>query len=871
MKKITFVFILIFYFAFAQTGMAGGVRGTVKNAAGELMSYTSILVKGTNIGTMANEEGKYEISLKPGYYELQFQYLGYKFLTRTVEITEEFITLDVVIEQAVVQLNEVKVGSDGEYPAYTIMRKTISMARIHSLEVDSWSARTYVKGSFRVIDVPFLLRNTLKKNNIQLGTTYVLESINEISFRQPNVVKEKAISIRSNLPPGTQPSINFAQLNIYRPHFGDIILPLSPKSFAYYRFTYEGGFEDRGQWINRIKVTPRIKGQNVIDGSMYIVDQRWTVHSYRFNFTDENGIRYNLQQIYSPTQDVWMPVQSEITMKANLFGAQGEARYVTSVRNYQLQVNPKYHQQPIVVDEKIDKEKTAEVRQQKIDTQTALKQKEMTRKQLRQFTRKMEKEDRQERKARGEDVTVLRDYAFDIDTLARKKSSSFWEDERQVPLTDIEVKGYQQADSLYKANEEKIKKDSVKNLPRFRFSHLLFGHTYNYGQQTNTEGYPRTLSFDTPLLNVNDIEYLVMNTFGFFNTVEGVVLRTRLKYTQRIHKDLRWSMEASLRYSFARDRLNGGLTYYRGKPANWFTVSAGRNIFQINPNNPISEAVNTFNTLLWELNYLKVYEKSYASVQWYHRVTEKFSFTTALAFENRFHLENRFRWGWVNFENREFTSNDPENLELNNQTAFPDHHAWIWSTAFTYRPFAKAGIYNGRRYIINNSSPVFTINNRSGFGDVRFNHLEVSVTDAFRLLKGEFRYLVCGGTFYGPDKPQYLMDFKHFNGNLTLFQLGGLDSFHLLDYYQYSTTNDYIQAHASQEFNRFLLTRFTALRLYGIRENIFVNLLATKRINVYEIGYGFDGIIKILGAEIVTTFQNGQYMQTGFRVRLGFN
>jgi hypothetical protein len=862
----TFVFLIC-----SHTSRAGGVRGTITNTKKDRMPFASIVVKGTGIGTMANEDGKYEISLKPGTYELQFQYLGYQVLTRTVEIKDDFITLDVVMEEAVVQLNEVKVGSDGEDPAYTIMRKTISMARFHSLEVDSWSARTYVKGSFRVVDVPFLLERPLKKNNIQVGTTYVLESINDLSFRQPDVVKEKAISIRSNLPPGTQPSINFAQLNIYQSNFVGIVLPLSPKAFAYYRFTYEGGFEERGQWINRIRVTPRTKGQNVVEGSIYIVDQLWSVHSYRFGFTDENGIKYNLQQIYTPVQEVWMPIQAEITVKANLFGAEGEARYVTSVRNYQLQINPKYHQKPVVVDEKIDKEKAAEIRKQAIDTETALKQKELTRKQLRKLSREMEKEDRRERKDRGEDVTVLRDYSFQVDTLARKKPSGFWDEERQVPLTDTEIKGYQQADSLYKANEEKIKKDSLKNLPKFRLMHLLFGHTYNYGKQTENEWYPRTLSFDTPLLNLNNPEYFINNTLGYYNTVEGVVLRTRARYTERMSKNLRWSLEGNLRYSFGRDRLNWGLAYNYGKNSHSVTLSAGRNIFQFNPSNPIPEGVNTTNTLLWERNYLKIYEKVYASVQWYRRFTEQVAVTTSFSFEHRTRLANITEKSWFNYEKRTFTSNDPQNIETNNQTVFPDHNAWIWQTQLTIRPFAKAGIYNGRRYIINNNSPIFTLSNRSGFGDVRFNHLEAGVSDEFRLLKGEFKYLVRGGTFYGPDKPQYLMDFKHFNGNQTRWQPEGFDFFRLLDYYNYSTTQNYLQGHARLQLNRLLLTQFTSLRLYGIKEYVFANALATTQTNVYEVGYGFGGFLKILGAEVVTTFQNGKYVQTGFRLKLGFN
>ena len=80
-----------------------------------------------------------------------------------------------------------------------------------------------------------------------------------------------------------------------------------------------------------------------------------------------------------------------------------------------------------------------------------------------------------------------------------------------------------------------------------------------------------------------------------------------------------------------------------------------------------------------------------------------------------------------------------------------------------------------------------------------------------------------------------------------------------------------MQAHLNFQFNRLLLTQFTALRLYGIQEYVFGNALATPKVNVYEVGYGFGGLLKIFGAELVTTFQNGNYVQTGFRLKLGFN
>lgn len=850
--------LLLFFLNLTPVAHAAGVRGVVKNAKGESLPFASILVKGTSIGTVANDEGRYEITLQPGSYEIQFQFLGHKTTSRTVQVGADFQTLDVTLEEVAVNLAEVKVGQGKEDPAYTIMRKAISTARFHQLEVASWSARTYVKGTFRITEVPFLAKGLLKKANMQVGTTYVLESINELTFKQPNTVREKVISIRSNLPPSSQPAINFARFSFYQPQLGDIVSPLSPRAFSYYRFEYQGFFEEGGKTVNKIRVVPRSRGQNVLDGTLNIVDGTWSIHSLSFAYTDENGFNYTIRQLLTPIQDVWMPVSSEISLKASYLGAKGEGRYVTSLRNYRVAVNPKYHQVPTVVDEKIEKEEAVALKSQKVNPKAPLAQKQVTRKQLKQLAREMEKEDRAERKEKGEDVAVVRDYGFDIDSLARTRPVDFWEGERQVPLTDIEVKGYAQADSLYKARQAQIKRDSLKNTPKFRFPHLLTGRTYNYGERSETEWYPRSLTFESPLMGLTKLD--------FFNAVEGYVLKSRLDYTQRIRRFTRWNAGLNARYSVARQRLNGGINAGYTSPKQSFSLSAGRNVFQFNAANPISEGINTIYSLLNEQNYLKLYEKTFLTLNGFRRLSDRVSVGANLSFERRFRLENNMLKGWRDVPERTFTPNDPVNLELADNTAFPTHAATTLNLSLTYRPFARAAVYNGQRFSINNNSPIFTLRHRSGYGGTRFNQLELTVNDAMRVGKGTLSYLARAGTFHG-EKPRYLIDFKHFNGNQTIFQNEGLENFRLLDYYTFSTANSYVQAHGDYAFRRFLLTQIPALQLAGLRENVFVNSMFTQRTNLFEVGYGFSGILKTLGLEAVTTFQDGKYKQIGFRVR----
>jgi hypothetical protein len=134
-------------------------------------------------------------------------------------------------------------------------------------------------------------------------------------------------------------------------------------------------------------------------------------------------------------------------------------------------------------------------------------------------------------------------------------------------------------------------------------------------------------------------------------------------------------------------------------------------------------------------------------------------------------------------------------------------------------------------------------------------------------VRGTVDFAFRGGMFLNNDK-MYFMDYKHFLGNRTPFATSDpVGSFRLLDYYQYSTSDKYFSANAHYHFRKFLVTAFPLVRLTGIRENVFVNYLATPTSRNYtELGYSIDGILRIFRLEAVAAFQNGKYQNYGFRI-----
>ena len=115
------------------------------------------------------------------------------------------------------------------------------------------------------------------------------------------------------------------------------------------------------------------------------------------------------------------------------------------------------------------------------------------------------------------------------------------------------------------------------------------------------------------------------------------------------------------------------------------------------------------------------------------------------------------------------------------------------------------------------------------------------------------------------------MDWKHFPGNQVVVQESDpVASFRLLDYYTYSTKEQYVAAHLYYQFRKLLLTRIFEVRLLGLKENLLVNHLKTSTSPHYtEVGYSLDNIFRFFRLEGVASFEQGRYR--GFGIRIGIS
>ncbi|GGM98703.1 hypothetical protein GCM10010967_35710 [Dyadobacter beijingensis] len=890
---------------------ASGIKGVIKTRKGEPLPFAAIIVKGASVSTISNEEGRYQLDLKPGYYEVIFQYLGFKTGQKGFTVEDKMQTFDLTMEEQALNLGEVRIGSKDEDPAYTIMRSAIAKSRYHFLQVDAYTAKVYSKSSVVVTDLPmeFLYKKELKEMekeaNFKKGVPMLNETVSEVTFRQPNAYKQRVIATRSSMDKNMADPNMYLLASFYQPEVVKAVSPLSPRAFAYYKFEYLGAFRENGIEVNKIKVTPRSWGEGVYRGTIQIIDGEWSIYSLDLQ-TVNTGFRLDIKQVYSPIQGVWLPVNQQFHVEGGIYGFKGKGDFVISQSFTNVKVNPTFKPDIVVIDDKKYAEEAKkvkltgrEIKAQKMD-EVVSKQKEFSAKNLRKMMKEYEKQDLKEKEKKGQDVDLnnSRQDSTQVDSMATQRNTAFWDSLRTVPLTVAEVKSYTRLDSLVIINEgTEQQRDSLKSSKsdttkakkgsKFGLGDLLAGHHFRLGKES-----PWRLDYVGPLpgLQVNTVEGLVLDGAGLKLRRSGGRMENKKPGSRPewVGNGREWSVSGLTRYAFGRKQFmaTGGVDYgwKRGK----VRVSGGRGIAQFNGENPMHPLLNTFTTLFLEQNFIKEYQKDFVRAEFitsepngHFEVKANIEYADRTALPN---LEKTSAYRWIDWKRRAFTSNIPDNIESRTDAAvmpspMPRHQAFILGIAATYKPWQKYRTRSGKTTYYDDDSPKFSVGYRKGianaFGsDVDYDLLQIGVQHAFDIgIRSKLRYKVAAGSFLGRDSLQF-PDYQHFAGNRFFFQLGDpVGTFRALDYYRYSTSQKFFEAHVLTELRQFLLTQIPWFRILGVKENFLLHYLATPDSDNYtELGYGLDiGIRFPLRVEVVNTFEGFRYKRTVFRVGTTMN
>lgn len=808
-----FAIIFSFLMLFPIFGEASIVSGRITTSNGEGISYSAIYVKGTSKGTTTNDQGYYTLDLPPAKYILIFQAMGFAQRTLEIDLSNGNKTLNIVMMPTSIQLAEAVI-SDGEDPAYAIIRHAIKKRKFYLDQVESYSCDVYIKGLQRITSHPEKIMGMEVDPDGEIDSTsgivYLSESVSKFNFKQKNLVKEEMISSKVS---GDNKAFSYNRASDMMFNFYENIIeiedlsergfvsPIAVDAMLFYKYRLVGTIMENDSMIDKIEVIPRRKADPCFRGYIYIMENSWRIHSTELMLTKDAQIDFVdtllISQTFVPVEkDVWMVFMNKFTFNFGFLGLKGNGFYVGVNRNYIIGPD---------------------------------------------FPKKF---------FSNEEMHVNDD--------ANLKDSLYWGVTRPVPLTEEEEKDYHKRDSIMRVRNSKPYLDSMDHLSNKPKIMDVFFTGYSFGRR-----YDRWSLGVSPLV-----------TAFSYNTVQGIRTGLDVDFNKNWENNKWLNINPTCSYGYSDKRLFSDLEinyYYKPVRFSRITVAGGTQTQQFNSKDPMVTFVNTLYSLIEKQNYLKLYSKDYGTVNWHTEIMNGVMFNLGLEFANRTPLYNTSYYYWGPFPERHFTSNNPTDALNNMEAGFLSHKALDLNFQATIRIKQKYYTRPNQKIILGSKYPTVGIQYRRGtkgiFGsETDYDFVKVSVRDEISLgLIGKFSYYVGGGKYL---RATYLpfMDYYHFMGNQTIWSTFPQQSYQLLDYYSFSTNDWFLEAHAEHHFGGFIFNKIPLVRRLKLTEVVGANWLMTEKVpSYYEIYFGADKLGAIRVDFALGYMQNAQ-VSAGLRI-----
>jgi len=877
------------------------LKGRITNEAGDPVPYATVYIQEIRMGTTANTKGDYELKLDPGKYQVQYQSLGYGPLIAGITMTRETVVRNVILPLQYYMIPEVRISATGEDPAYSIMRKAIGMAPYYLNNISYYKADVYLKGNFVVNKMPKLYQKAMDKAareeeknggtgvRIKEGDVYLMESFNEIEFMAPDKYVQKVISVNSTFPEtGDDISpMDFINASFYQPLIAEMaISPLSPQAFQYYKFQYLGATPQGSVTINKIRVSPRMKSQQLFEGTIYIIDDLWCIQS--LDLTNDNIIgKINVQQLYIPVSgQIWMPVSHKFAINVSIVGVRADVGYAGSVKYLEVKPNASL-KKPESLAAGFDKMQAPEVHdapvsksQEKIEE--LLRKDELNNRDMIKLSKLMDKESKEAQPDSVKKNLEIKDnYKRTVEKDANKKDSTYWSEIRPIPLSELETKSIRLRDSV-KTGTSLIKTrasgDSVsitlqkKQKSKFgkALNNIATGHTWS-----DTTG---IRFYFNGLVNMQSLS---------FNTVDGFRYGTDFRITKSWKNRTSITIAPDLKWAFSRQtllwRVNGNFNFDRMKQRSVF-FNAGMLSRDISNNGGINPFLNSVSSLFMERNYLKVYDSRYLNIGYRSDITNGLSLYLSGGFEDRRVLENTTDYKFVNTK-REYSANLPVSTYLDSTAnqifGLRDQRHLEFTATLTYTPMQKYSIYNGSKINRGSDWPTFGLTWEHGINEFAefaspFRHydmirLDISRNHSFGAFT-EFNWRIRSGGFINNSYVTFY-DFFHFNAQPIYVLIDDYsDSFKLPAYYSLSTPEFFGEIHMKYTAPYMILKYLPGLSKTLMRENLSISYLGSRyRKNYTELGYSITELFFLGELGVYAGFNNLKFRTFGAKLVLKLN
>ena len=293
------------------------VRGKVVDEKNNPIPYAKIFVKNApEFRTVSNIEGVYELSLMPSEYFLIFDASGFEERETYISINNSDLQKDMMLFPSKVQeFESIDFSVKKTNPGRDIMLKVVAKRDQinpwnypHSVDVYIKASETIdfkqkdIKNKKEVIEDDDPLAEEKKDVNLEANKMNLVEVNLQRNYMPIGKVKEfrNAYTLRGSArtlyyTTTVKSNFNFFEnlLHLDDLHQTPVSSPISSPGILSYKYKLEAKYEENGQMISKIKISPRNTATTTLEGYIWVIDTLWLVQKLELTMNKGNLLIYD--------------------------------------------------------------------------------------------------------------------------------------------------------------------------------------------------------------------------------------------------------------------------------------------------------------------------------------------------------------------------------------------------------------------------------------------------------------------------------------------------------------------------------------------------------------------------------------------------
>jgi len=314
------------------------ISGSVKDAdTKEALAFCRVRLDSSVSGSVTNDDGFFSFKVSPGTYTIRASFVGYKPFYKQIVIIDknpDFLDIQLELNDAV---EEIVITAKSINPAHRIIRNAIANRKENSFErIDAYEYSAYNKMviSMDKLTDAFLNQRLLRKASGVLESikqdsavqdsgkykmaVFVSETMTRAYFCKPGQAKEEIQAVKTSGVANSEYNLlnsMVTNLNVYDNYIvileKQFMSPIAEGAFSNYDYFIKYIQTEDRDTLWGIEIFPKRKYDKVFKGIIYIDNKDWAVNRIDITMNDNPNINFieniRIRQNFFKQDSFWIP------------------------------------------------------------------------------------------------------------------------------------------------------------------------------------------------------------------------------------------------------------------------------------------------------------------------------------------------------------------------------------------------------------------------------------------------------------------------------------------------------------------------------------------------------------------------------------